>query len=73
MAQLSKKRKVSIKLTPGKQKQVVSAIDLLASTYGELLSIWSQLTSEQQDKVLAASPLLAKCIALFTIEVKHGA
>ena len=54
----------SIKLTPGKAKQVEEALTLLAAHYGEVIALWPQLTAEQRQGVLAHSPLLAKLAAL---------
>jgi len=64
MGTQSRKRKESIKLTPGKRKQVEQALMLLAEHYGSLLASWSELQREQRDEVLAHSPLLAELTAL---------
>jgi len=58
----------TIKLTPGKQKQIRSALDLLCQHYGEILLIWGQLTPRQREEVLAHSPLLAELISLFRLD-----
>ncbi len=55
----STKKKVSIKLTPGKQKQL-----LIREHYGATLAVWHELTDEQRVEVLAHSPLLAKLVEL---------
>ena len=48
----------TIKLTPGKQKQIQSALELLFTTYGDLIQNWGSLTDEQKQKVLEHSPCL---------------
>jgi len=70
----SKKRKKSIKLTPGKRKQVEEALTLLAEHYGSLLASWNELQREQRDEVLVHSPLLTGLVALTEPlrEVEHG-
>lgn len=60
----STKKKVSIKPTPGKQKQLDSAVTLIRDHYGATLAVWRELTDEQRAEVLAHSPLLAKLVEL---------
>lgn len=64
MAPQSKKPIITIKLTPGKMKQIQSALDMLYELYFPLLVAWGQLTPRQRDEVLAHSPLLATLLAL---------
>jgi len=60
----TKKARKSIKLTPGKQRQIESALGLLNTHYGETLAVWSQLTTRQRQAVFDHSPLLARLAAL---------
>lgn len=65
----------TMKLTPGKQKQIDSAIVLLQEHYGAVLAVWGQLTAEQREAALAHSPLLAKLMALIlpvALDVRTG-
>jgi len=75
MAPSSSKKRYSIKLTPGKQKQIVSAIDLLIAHYGETLTAWSELTPEQREQALVHSPQLTRLLGLTSQagEVERGA
>jgi len=63
MAQ-SAKKKYSVLLTPGKQKQLDGALTLIRDHYGATLAAWHELTDEQRAEVLAHSPLLAKLVEL---------
>lgn len=60
----SAKRSVSVRLTPGKQKQLDSAVTLIREHYGATLAAWHELTDERRAEVLAHSPLLAKLAEL---------
>ncbi len=60
----STKRSVSVRLTPGKQKQLDGALTLIREHYGDTLAAWHELTDEQRAEVLAHSPLLAKLVEL---------
>jgi len=60
----SAKRSVSVRLTPGKQKQLDGAVALIREHYGATLAAWHELTDEQRAEVLAHSPLLAKLVEL---------
>ena len=54
------KEQKSIKMTPGKQRQVEAALVLLIEHYSEAIAAWSRLTAAQREAVLQHSPLLAK-------------
>ena len=60
----SKKKRHSIKLTPGKLKQIKSAMVLLDTHYGAALAAWPKLTAAQREEVLQHSPLLARLAEL---------
>ncbi len=60
----SSKPIVSCKLTPGKAKQVQSALDLLAQHYAPVLAAWGSLTPEQRAQALAHSPVLARLVEM---------
>ena len=64
MAQSAERKKVSIRLVSGKQKQLDSAVALIREHYGATLAVWHELTDEQRAEVLAHSPLLAKLVEL---------
>ena len=66
------KKRVTIKLTPGKQKQVERAVALLVEHYGAALAVWGELTSEQREAVLAHSPLLDRLWGMLE-RMHHGA
>ena len=61
---MAAKPRKSIKLTPGKEKQLRAALADLKAHYGDTLAAWGGLTDEQQADVLAHSPLLAELKAL---------
>ena len=61
---MADKPRKSIKLTPGKEKQLRAAMADLKARYGDTLAAWGGLTDEQQADVLAHSPLLAELKAL---------
>ena len=61
---MADKPRKSIKLTPGKEKQLRAALANLKARYGDTLAAWGGLTDEQQADVLAHSPLLAELKAL---------
>lgn len=54
---------VSIKMTPGKAKQVAAAVETIRTRYGPLLDMWQTLSEEQRRAVLAHSPVLARLLA----------
>ena len=54
---------VSIKMTPGKAKQVSTAVETIRTQYGPLLDMWQTLSEEQRRAVLAHPPLLARLLA----------
>ena len=60
----SKKKRHSIKLTPGKLKQIKSAIALLDAHYDVAIAAWPELTAAQREEVLQHSPLLARLAEL---------
>ncbi len=60
----SSKPVVSCKLTPGKAKQLESAVALLAEHYAPVLGAWASLTLEQRAQALAHSPLLARLVEM---------
>ncbi len=60
----SSKPVVSCKLTPGKVRQVESAVALLAEHYAPVLAAWGSLTSEQRVQALAHSPILARLVEM---------
>jgi len=74
MGTLSKRRKKSIKLTPGKRKQIRRALTLLTEHYAATLKLWEELQPAQRAEVLAHSPLLADLAALTAPlrESEHG-
>ena len=53
-----------MKLTPGKVKQIESALDLLEATYDPVLAIWPMFPAEKKAAVLADSPLFARLLKL---------
>ena len=61
---MADKPRKSIKLTPGKEKQLRAAMADLKAHYGDTLAAWGGLTDEQQADVLAHSPVLAELVAL---------
>ena len=63
-ATLADKPRKSIKLTPGKEKQLRAALADLKAHYGDTLASWGSLTDAQRADVLAHSPLLAELKAL---------
>lgn len=58
------KGRKSIRLTPGKQKQLLRALDALEEHYHDLAKVWTDLTPEQREQVLAHSPVLARWVEL---------
>jgi len=58
------KKQVSLKLTPGKLKQLESAMDAMEEHIGKLAGVWSLATAEQQRAVLECSPILSRFVAL---------
>jgi hypothetical protein len=58
------KPRKSIKLTPGKEKQLRAALAVLKAHYGDTLASWGSLTEAQRADVLAHSPVLAELVAL---------
>ena len=63
-ATMADKPRKSIKLTPGKEKQLRAALADLKAHYGDTLAACGGLTDEQQADVLAHSPVLAELVAL---------
>ncbi len=61
---MADKPRKSIKLTPGKEKQLRAAMADLKAHCGDTLAAWGGQTDEQQADVLAHSPLLAELKAL---------
>ena len=61
---MADKPRKSIKLTPGKEKQLRAALANMKAHYGDVLAAWGGLTAEQQADVLAHSPVLAELVAL---------
>lgn len=61
---MSPKRSVSLKLTPGKLKQLESAMDAVEEHVGKVAGVWSMATAEQQQAVLDRSPILSRFLAL---------
>lgn len=60
----------SLKLTPGKRRQFLSALADLQARYGDVASVWAQLTPEQRQAVLDGSPVLRAYADFFrTFEV----
>ena len=58
------KKQVSLKLTPGKLKQLESAMGEIEEHVGKLAGVWSSATSKQQQAVLERSPVLSRFLAL---------
>jgi len=54
----------SLKLTPGKAKQLMTALDDIEAHVGNVADIWAQVPRGQRDRLLAASPALARFLAL---------
>ena len=54
----------SLKLTPGRSKQLLTALDTLAPHVDAAAEVWPQLTPEQRDKLLEHSPVLARLLSL---------
>jgi hypothetical protein len=54
----------SIKLTPGKAKQLASALDLIERYTDPVAEVWHSFTDEQREKLLAHSPVLARLVSL---------
>jgi hypothetical protein len=63
-AALADKPRKSIKLTPGKEKQLRAALAVLKAHYGDTLASLGSLTEAQRADVLAHSPVLAELVAL---------
>ena len=61
---MADKPRKSIKLTPGKEKQLRAALAELKAHYGATLASFGSLTPAQQQDVLAHSPVLAELVAL---------
>lgn len=61
MAKSSKR--LTLKMTPGKQRQLARAVADVRAHYGPVLDVWRTLSDEQQRAVLAHSPLLAQLLA----------
>jgi len=64
-----KKVKLSLKLTPGKLKQIASAVDTINDYMAEpgiaaVLAQWSQLPEGVRQDVLAVAPTFARLIGL---------
>lgn len=56
--------KKSLKLTPGKSKQLLSALDALEPHVTSAAEVWGALTPEQRDALLAHSPVLSRFVDL---------
>lgn len=54
----------SLKLTPGRSKQLLAALDALEPHVVSAGEVWSSLTVEQRDALLAHSPVLARFVSL---------
>lgn len=52
----------SIKVTPGKAKQLESAVKLIREHYGAVLAVWRELPDEQRRRLLEHSPMLARLL-----------
>lgn len=61
---MSPKRNVSLKLTPGKLKQLETAMTDLEEHIGKLNGVWSLASPEQQQTVLERSPILSRFLVL---------
>lgn len=58
------KKRISIKPTPGKARQLSDALTLLEQHYAPLVAEWPHLTEWQRDAVRADSPLLVRLVEL---------
>jgi len=58
------KKQVSLKLTPGKLRQLESAMDDVEEHIGKVAGVWSLATAEQQREVLERSPILSRFLVL---------
>ncbi len=61
------KPRKTIKMTPGKISQFNKALVDLQAHYGDLASVWAQLTPEQRRAVLDNSPILRAYAAFFGV------
>ena len=61
---MSPKSKVSLKLTPGKLKQLESAMDAVEEHVGKVVGVWREVSEETKRAVLERSPILSRFLAL---------
>jgi len=54
----------SLKLTPGRSKQLLTALDTLAPHVDAAAEVWPLLTDEQRDALLAHSTVLSRFVDL---------
>ena len=61
---MSQKSKVSLKLTPGKLKQLESAMDAVEEHVGKVAGVWQMVSEETKQAVLDRSPILSRFLTL---------
>lgn len=57
----------SLKLTPGRERQIDDALALLEAHCGAALAAWGSLTQRQRDDLLAHSPRLARLLDMLRV------
>ena len=60
----SYRKQASLKLTPGKLKQLESAMDAIEEHIGKVSGVWGLATERQRRTVLERSPILSRFLAL---------
>ena len=55
-------KRVSCKIPPGQEKKLADAVSLVRTHYDQVLFSWRLMSPEQRDRLLGASPILARLL-----------